>query len=170
MSDLTVRRQSYKHTGWNIITTHLLVQIYSNYVRTTVKIAVKTENTSNLPPLILHGKGLDLKAILINDEAQNLHDIETNEDSLTLNLTNVFNEIEIVTFCYPFENKSLEGLYASGDMICTQCEPEGFRRICFYPDRPDMMSVFTTRIEAEDKYKNLLKDGWKSDNHTYEVA
>ncbi len=159
MSVLTVRRQSYKPTGWDIISTHLLVQIYSDYARTSVKIAVKTKNTHELPPLIFNGKDLELKAILINDEAQNLHDIQTNEDSLTFNLTNVFNEIEIVAFCYPFKNKSLEGLYKSGDIICTQCEPEGFRRICFYPDRPDMMSVFTTRIEAEDKYKNLLSNG-----------
>ena len=86
MSVLTVRRQSYKPTGWNIISTHLLVQIYSDYARTSVKIAVKTKNTHELPPLIFNGKDLELEAILVNDEAQNLHDIQTNEDSLTFNL------------------------------------------------------------------------------------
>ena len=44
-------------------------------------------------------------------------------------------------------------------MLCTQCEPEGFRRICYYPDRPDVMSVFTVRIDAEPKYKQLLSNG-----------
>ena len=49
----------------------------------------------------------------------------------------------------------------SGDMLCTQCEPEGFRRICYYPDRPDVMSIFTVRIEADLQYKQLLCNGNK---------
>ncbi len=159
MNDLAVKRQSYAPTGWNIISTHLLVQIYDQYARTTVKIDVNASDPSNLPPLILYGQSLEIEAVLINKAVKNLNGIKSEDGSITLNLSNSSNKIEIVTLCNPFDNKTLEGLYETGDMICTQCEPEGFRRICYYPDRPDMMSVFTTRIEAENKYKHLLSNG-----------
>ena len=59
----------------------------------------------------------------------------------------------------PQNNTSLEGLYMSNGMYCTQCEPEGFRRIGFYPDRPDVMSIFTVRLEAARGYPQLLSNG-----------
>ena len=159
MSQLLVKRDEYTPTGWDIISTHLTVQIYSNFARTTVKMNIEASNSDSLPPLFLHGQNLDLKNVVINNVTQQISDIQKNKDSLIFNLSCASNEIEIVTLCNPFENTTLEGLYKSGDMICTQCEPEGFRRICYYPDRPDMMSVFTTRIEADISYKNLLSNG-----------
>ena len=120
---------------------------------------IEASNSDSLPPLFLHGQNLDLEKVVINNVTQQISDIQKNKDSLIFNLSCASNEIEIVTLCNPFENTTLEGLYKSGDMICTQCEPEGFRRICYYPDRPDMMSVFTTRIEADISYKNLLSNG-----------
>ncbi|MBH8464235.1 M1 family aminopeptidase, partial [Klebsiella pneumoniae] len=56
-------------------------------------------------------------------------------------------------------NTQLEGLYKAGDLFVTQNEPEGFRKITFYPDRPDVLSVFTTRVEADKKYPVLLANG-----------
>src|SRR5690606_6300021 len=62
----------------------------------------------------------------------------------------------------PAANTALEGLYRSGGMYCTQCEAEGFRRITYYPDRPDVMSVFTTHINADaEQYPVLLSNGNK---------
>ena len=61
--------------------------------------------------------------------------------------------------CHPESNTALEGLYLSGGMYCTQCEPEGFRRIGFFPDRPDVMTVFTVRIEAGRQFPQLLSNG-----------
>ena len=61
--------------------------------------------------------------------------------------------------CHPESNTALEGLYLSGGMYCTQCEPEGFRRIGFFPDRPDVMTVFTVRIEADRRFPQLLSNG-----------
>ena len=153
MNQLLVKRDEYTPTGWGIISTYLTVQIYSNFARTTVKMNIEASNSDSLPPLFLHGQNLDLKNVVINNVTQQISDIKKNKDSLIFNLSCASNEIEIVTLCNPFENTTLEGLYKSGDMICTQCEPEGFRRICYYPDRPDMMSVFTTRIEADFSYK-----------------
>ena len=159
MSQLLVKRDEYTPTGWDIISTYLTVQIYSNFARTTVKMNIEASNSDSLPPLFLHGQNLDLEKVVINNVTQQINHIQKNKDSLIFNLSCASNEIEIVTLCNPFENTTLEGLYKSGDMICTQCEPEGFRRICYYPDRPDMMSIFTTRIEADISYKNLLSNG-----------
>ena len=65
-----------------------------------------------------------------------------------------------MTTIKPQENTALEGLYKSSGNYCTQCEAEGFRRITFYQDRPDVMSKFTTRMEAaKDKYPVLLSNG-----------
>ncbi len=159
MTDTEVMRVSYAPTGWEITSTHLLVQIFSNHAKTTVKMRVKASLSNSLPPLVLYGQDLEIEVALVNQIAQNLNEIINEDGSLTLYLPNDVNDIEVASICNPYTNKALEGLYKSGDMICTQCEPEGFRRICYYPDRPDMMSVFTTRIEAEDKYKNLLSNG-----------
>ena len=58
-------------------------------------------------------------------------------------------ELKIRSQIDPFRNTSLEGLYLSSGMLTTQCEAEGFRRICFHPDRPDVLSRYTVRIEAD---------------------
>ncbi len=68
--------------------------------------------------------------------------------------------LETIVIIHPESNTQLEGLYqASSDLFVTQNEPEGFRKITFYPDRPDVLSVFTTRVEADKKYPVLLANG-----------
>ena len=159
MDKLLVKRNAYAPTGWHVDSTYLTVQLYSKFARTTVKMLVSAIHDKIRPPLILHGQNLQIETIIINNTIQSNNNFVKNEDSICLYLSNSSNEIEVVTTCNPHENKALEGLYKSGNMFCTQCEPEGFRRIFYYPDRPDMMSVFTTRIEADDSYKNLLSNG-----------
>ncbi len=69
-------------------------------------------------------------------------------------------EVEFYTKLLPNQNKSLEGLYVSGGCLVTQCESQGFRRLTYYPDRPDVMSFFTVDIEADkDRYPVLLSNG-----------
>ena len=68
-------------------------------------------------------------------------------------------EVSITARIDPAHNTALEGLYKSGGMYCTQCEPQGFRRIIWYADHPDMLSVFTTRIEAPRDLPCLLSNG-----------
>ena len=159
MNKMLVKRDAYTPTGWQVNSTNLTVQLYSEFARTTVKMNVTASDESVLPPLILYGQDLEIEAVFINDTPQEIEDIQKQGESISLLLPNSSNDIEVVTICNPYENKALEGLYKSGDMICTQCEPEGFRRIFYYPDRPDMMSVFTTRIEADASIKNLLSNG-----------
>ena len=156
---MLVKRDAYAPTGWHVNSTYLTVQLYTDFARTTVKMNVQAKDDSLLNPLVLYGQGLEIEAIFINETLQEIKTIQKQGDSILLYLPNSANDIEVVTICNPYKNKALEGLYMSGDMLCTQCEPEGFRRIFYYPDRPDMMSIFTTRIEADVSYKNLLSNG-----------
>ncbi|MBF0614023.1 MAG: aminopeptidase N [Magnetococcales bacterium] len=72
--------------------------------------------------------------------------------------------LETLTCIHPHQNLSLEGLYGSRGLLCTQCEAEGFRKITFYPDRPDVMARFTVRIEADQSaYPVLLSNGNRID-------
>ncbi|MCB9830846.1 MAG: aminopeptidase N [Planctomycetes bacterium] len=99
--------------------------------------------------LTLDGESVDL-AGLARLEGQGI-EIEPGRDDFVL---------EVETRCRPQDNKTLEGLYRSGSMYCTQCEAEGFRRITFFQDRPDVMSVFTTRLTADaGRFPVLLANG-----------
>lgn len=115
---------------------------------------------SNEEGLYLHGEDLELRSIKLDERV--LLDEEYRVDSEGLTIRKVPAEfiIECETWIKPQENKRLEGLYKSSSMFCTQCEAEGFRRITYYPDRPDVMAVFQTRIEADKSlYPNLLSNG-----------
>ncbi len=111
-------------------------------------------------PLVLDGENIDLKSVKIDGR-----DLKRSEYTLTqtaLTLSDVPDEftLEIETVCNPAANSTLMGLYVSGGRFCTQCEAEGFRRITYYPDRPDVLSVFTVRIEADKAdYLHLLANG-----------
>ncbi len=108
--------------------------------------------------LVLDGQHLHLEAIWLNGVA--LNNYQLSEEQLVLtDLPDTF-ELKIVTRLNPAENTALEGLYLSNGAYCTQCEAEGFRRITYYPDRPDMLAVFTTHIIADAQaFPYLLSNG-----------
>ena len=82
-----------------------------------------------------------------------------NETSLILQSLPENFTLRIITKIYPESNTALEGLFKSGSIYCTQNEPEGFRKITYFLDRPDVMTVFTTTIIAPKKYPILLSNG-----------
>ena len=114
------------------------------------------------PPLFLHGDPFaKLESIAIDGEALAETAYEVTPKGLTIARPpeGAF-DLVIVTAVKPQENTELEGLYKSSGNFCTQCEAEGFRRITFFQDRPDVMSVFTTKIVADKaKYPVLLSNG-----------
>ena len=73
-----------------------------------------------------------------------------NDELISIPISDDVSEVRIVSKIklYPADNSSLEGLYESNQMLCTQCEPEGFRKITWFPDRPDCLTIFKVRIEA----------------------
>ncbi len=110
--------------------------------------------------LTLNGQGLEPKSILLNGQPLSELDFEYTDDHLTIPDVPYSFILEIETWIKPEENKALEGLYQSSGNFCTQCEAEGFRRITYYLDQPDVMSTFTTAIIADkEKYPVLLSNG-----------
>ena len=101
-------------------------------------------------PLVLDGEGLVLQSIALDGKPLGLDDYRLGEKSLTIPKVppRPFT-LETVTLCDPEANTALSGLYRSRDTYCTQCEPEGFRRITYFIDRPDALAVYTVRIEAD---------------------
>ncbi len=111
-------------------------------------------------PLRLDGQELALLAIRLNGRELDTCDYRIDAESLMLDSPPVEFELEIVTRINPSANTALEGLYTSSGNFCTQCEAEGFRKITYYPDRSDVMSVFTTTIVADKtKCPVLLSNG-----------
>lgn len=110
--------------------------------------------------LFLHGVDLALQTLQI--DGQNVPETEFCVDGCGLLIPQVPDEfhLETTVIIRPQDNTVLEGLYRSGGMFCTQCEAEGFRRITFFPDRPDVMTTFTTTIVADkQRYPVLLSNG-----------
>ncbi|MDF7671095.1 aminopeptidase N [Orbaceae bacterium ESL0721] len=117
---------------------------------------VKQNNKAD--DLILDGEDLKLISLLIND--QPWHDYTLSDSGLVIHQPPSKFVLTIVNEIKPIENTALEGLYVSGDALCTQCEAEGFRHITFYLDRPDVLARFSTRITADKKrYPYLLSNG-----------
>jgi aminopeptidase N len=148
----------YKAPDFRIETVHLDFALDPQATRVTAKLEI-IKTTPNAP-LILHGEELKLISVTLDGAA--LAERDYRLDAKALTIANVPDHFTLETVCEiaPAANLALEGLYQSGGMFCTQCEPEGFRRITWFRDRPDNLSVFTVRIEAtKEQYPVLLSNG-----------
>src|SRR5690554_4485430 len=118
------------------------------------------ECTQSEVPLELHGDSLKLESVALDGVMLSAGAYEDQGDKLIVPKVPAQFELSVVTWIEPQNNTRLEGLYKSSGMFCTQCEAEGFRSITFYPDRPDVMARFRTRIEADLRdYPILLSNG-----------
>ena len=151
--------KDYQTPAYRILETDLHFDIAEP--QTIVKSRLTVEPQRVGEPLVLDGSA-KLLSVKINGAAADYV-----LEGETLTIAGVPSErftVEVETEILPAENKSLMGLYASGGNLFTQCEPEGFRKITFYIDRPDVMSKFTTTIVADKKrYPVLLSNGNKID-------
>ena len=151
--------KDYQTPAYRILETELHFDIAEP--QTVVKSRLTVEPQRVGEPLVLDGSA-KLLSVKINGAAADYV-----LEGETLTIADVPSErftVEVETEILPAENKSLMGLYASGGNLFTQCEPEGFRKITFYIDRPDVMSKFTTTIVADKKrYPVLLSNGNKID-------
>lgn len=155
---------NYKKPAYGIETIYLVFDLFEEYtlVNSTMQIQKSDVNEQHLR---LDSIDLELVSLYINDlELDESRYIIENESLTVLNVPSSFT-IKIENKIYPQNNTELEGLYKSGDIFCTQNEPEGFRRITPYLDRPDVMSVFTTTVIADKKkYPVLLSNGNKKES------
>ncbi len=134
------------------------LQPTATIVRSTLTISRRTDAREN-GPLVLNGEDIALKSVSVNGVKLSRKAYRLTQTTLELPDLPGSASVEIITECNPSLNSTLMGLYVSGGRFCTQCEAEGFRRISYYPDRPDVLSVFTVRISADKAYPYLLANG-----------
>ncbi|PMG46913.1 aminopeptidase N [Vibrio lentus] len=153
-------RKDYQSPSHTISEIDLTFDLYDSASIITAVSSVKQEKESST--LVLDGEGLKLVSVLV--EGKEWTQYEQSETLLTLNDLPKDFTLTIVTEVDPEGNSALEGLYKSGGAFCTQCEAEGFRRITYYMDRPDVLAKFTTTVIA-DKAENpfLLSNGNRVD-------
>ena len=126
----------------------------------STRVRSKMQVTRKAPgPLVLDGEDIQLKSVRIDGKPLKRSDYRLTQTQLILAKVPGSFTLQIETVCSPAENTQLMGLYVSGGRFCTQCEAEGFRRITYYMDRPDVLSVFTVKITASQKYPYLLANG-----------
>jgi aminopeptidase N len=146
-----IRLEDYRPPDWLVETVDLDIALDPAATRVRAALRLKPNPKVATPaPLILDGDSLKLVALRLDGEVVNAERYVVTADSLTISQPppRPFT-LEIETLINPSANTQLMGLYRSGATYCTQCEADGFRRITYYPDRPDVMAVFTTRIEAD---------------------
>ena len=145
-----VRLKDYRPPDWLVETVSLDVSLHPTATKVRATIALKPNPKTTAAPLVLDGDGLSLVSLKLDGAALPVDSYVATSDSLTIAQppARPFT-LEIETVVDPSANTQLSGLYRSSGTYCTQCEAEGFRRITFFPDRPDVMAVYTTRVEAD---------------------
>jgi len=146
----TIHLEDYTSFGFAVESVHLTFKLAPIATRVISKIAFAPNPDATDRTFFLHGEDLDLKWARI--DGQNVMP-EVTETGLRCAVPDKPFVWEAEVEISPQTNTALEGLYMSNGMYCTQCEAEGFRKITYYPDRPDVMSTFTVRIEGEEKVK-----------------
>ena len=153
----TIYLKDYQKPSFLVDAVELDIQVYADYTQVGATLKMQRQTAGDL---VLLGRDLELKSIILNGAELSESDYQL--DSEQLRIANAPDQVtlETIVIIHPESNTQLEGLYqASSDLFVTQNEPEGFRKITFYPDRPDVLSVFTTRVEADKKYPVLLANG-----------
>tara|TARA_R110002073_G_scaffold5521_3_gene33949 strand:+ start:1905 stop:4553 length:2649 start_codon:yes stop_codon:yes gene_type:complete len=154
-----IHLKDYTPPAFNIESLALTFKLYEDGATVIARQKLSKES-AEVQGLVLDGEALELRSLKIDGRELNKTEYQIESESLTIKSVPQSFILECETWIKPQENKCLEGLYKSSIMFCTQCEAEGFRRITYYLDRPDVMTLFTTRIEADKAlYPNLLSNG-----------
>jgi len=156
----TIYLKDYQKPAFELEQVKLTFRLFEDGATVLSVLNFKRCADAGAEPLYLHGEDLELRSIKVNNQLLSSDDYQLDHEGLTIKNAPAEFTLECETWVRPQDNKRLEGLYKSSSMFCTQCEAEGFRRITYYPDRPDVMSVFQTRIEADQTlYPVLLSNG-----------
>jgi aminopeptidase N len=153
----SIRLEDYRQPDWLVDTVHLDFSLHPSGTRVKATLSLRPNPRVPAAPLVLDGDEVSLTSLKV-DGAEAAHDSYTaSPERLTIaQPPNKPFTLEIETTVDPSANTQLSGLYRSSGTYCTQCEAEGFRRITYFPDRPDVMAVYTTRIEADKAESPVL--------------
>ena len=149
--------KDYTPPAFRILGVRLEVELDAAQTRVRAILDMERADTRSNAPLVLDGEKLALHEVRLNGVTlgNNLYQVDTERLTIPDAPKSRF-QLETLTSCAPADNMSLSGLYLSNGIFCTQCEAEGFRRITYYLDRPDVMAPFTTRIVADKKIAPVL--------------
>ncbi len=154
-----IRREDYRPFAWLVPETKLSFDLGLERTKVTATLSVTRNPAAEASPtILLNGEGLVPLAVMVDGEPTPSWTVQ--EGNLIVSLPGGNHEITVVTEIDPSANTQLMGLFASGGMLCSQCEAEGFRRITFFPDRPDVLSTYSVRIEGpKSRFPVLLSNG-----------
>ena len=162
VSPQPIRRADYAPPAYRIDAVELLVSLddAETVVRATLTGRRNQDAAPGPLPLVLDGQDQELVSVTLNGQDLPRETWVLEPEKLSLPPVDGAFELVIDSRIKPQNNTSLEGLYLSNGMYCTQCEAEGFRKITYFPDRPDVMAVYTVRIEADrQRFPVLLSNG-----------
>jgi len=158
----TIYRKDYTPPSYLVDTVLLRFDLgeETTVVSSCLSMRANYDYASGQRPLVLDGQRFTLRSVGIDGATLQPEQYRQTSEQLTIPNVPAFFTLEIETELRPQDNSFLEGLYRSSGMFCTQCEAQGFRSITYYPDRPDVLAVFTTTIIADQsRYPVLLSNG-----------
>jgi aminopeptidase N len=157
-------RHDYQPPAFTISTVKLCFELDNTATKVTSVMQLQRRQAG--APLKLDGQHMQLLSVAVNGKQLSEHEYRLDDDSLTLDILPDSFELTVVTQLSPQTNTALEGLYLAGQTFCTQCEAEGFRRISYFLDRPDVLAeYFVTIIAPAQQYPFLLSNGNKLSEH-----
>jgi aminopeptidase N len=160
--------KDYKRPDFTIESVDLTFDLFEDYTSVISVMQIKRLN-SEAKDIVFDTIDLELIGIWLNDLKLKDTRYYQNDEKLTVSNVPEKFSIKIINRIYPQNNTELEGLYKSGSIFCTQNEPEGFRRITPYIDRPDVMAVYSTTVIADkERYPVLLSNGNKKESHSFD--
>lgn len=155
-----IHLKDYQRPSFAVETVDLDIKLFDDHAIVDSTLVMQRQTDGDL---VLYGEGLELISIKLNDEILNSERYTQTDGKLTITNAPEYSKLQLQVRIHPHTNTALEGLYIAGSgddtMFVTQCEPEGFRKITFYPDRPDVLARFTTRLEADKRFPTLLSNG-----------
>ncbi|MCG8490439.1 MAG: aminopeptidase N [Sneathiellales bacterium] len=160
----TIYLKDYTPPAFLISDVQLTFELGEEITRVTSILEMqKNTNDGNLVKLL--GEELDLKSIAVDGKPLDHNDFTVTKTDLSFVAPSEDFLVEIVTEIKPQQNTALEGLYKSGGNFCTQCEAEGFRKITYFPDRPDVMATYTTTVIGDGKRYPVMLSNGNLDDH-----
>ena len=154
-----IKLDDYQSPGYLTDQTELTFEIEDGLTRVTSRLHVRRARSGETE-IYLNGEELGLVSVALDGRLLKDNEYSLDDRGMTVFGLEESHTLTIVTDIVPEKNTALEGLYRSSSMYCTQCEAEGFRKITYYQDRPDVLSEFTTTVVADAKaFPNLLSNG-----------
>ena len=153
-----VRLADYAPPAFLIDETRLDFDLAPHATRVTARLTIR-RNGDHAAQLRLNGERLKAISVVLDGRTLAATEYVVDDESLTIAAVPDAFVLETLVEIDPDANKALDGLYMSGGRFCTQCEAEGFRKITWFLDRPDVLSRFTVRIEADAAFARLLSNG-----------